>query len=65
VFDPSRTASSPTVPLSQSSRIVCLHAQERRQMTEGTGLDRPVFTAIEQCSAYLEELHARIAHHFQ
>jgi SRSO17 transposase len=34
-------------------------------MTEGTGLDRPVFTAVEQCSAYLEELHARIAHHFQ
>lgn len=34
-------------------------------MTEGTGLDRPMFLAIEQCSAYLEELHARIAHHFQ
>jgi SRSO17 transposase len=34
-------------------------------MTEGTGLDRPPSTAIEQWSAYLQELHARIAHHFQ
>jgi hypothetical protein len=34
-------------------------------MTEGTGLDRPASIAIEQWSAYLKELHARIAHHFQ
>jgi SRSO17 transposase len=33
-------------------------------MTEGTRLDRPASTAIEQWSAYLQELHARIAHHF-
>jgi SRSO17 transposase len=33
-------------------------------MTEGMGLDRPASIAIEQWSAYLKELHARIAHHF-